>query len=1160
MTKNNQFVSLGTKSDFSLMSSFSTVPQIIAKAKEDNQESCALVDESNLFASLSFYLSCKKAGIKPIIGSVFNLCDDIKNEDTSIFSQSKITVIAENEKGWSNLKKLSSDSFSKGFKLVPRIDFSMIKECSEGLVFISPGVVTGHDFSFHRAFLGRSGSSMSHLLKMKEAATEDRFFVGIEKTGSAKEDKESDAVYERCIELGFNPIAVSVSMFTEKGESDYYRALTTIQSKSFVEGVSLFANEEEGEKANDCTDFLHIKNGEENIRLFSGNPKALENLKKITSRCSFEIEVGKTFIPKFKKSKKEENNTIREKASHSLRSLWSRIKMENPNAVEAEYLERIETELETIFDMGFSGYFLIVENFVQAAKSKGIFVGPGRGSGAGSLVAYLLGITKIDPIPYGLLWERFLNPERVSLPDFDIDFCRDRRGEVIHYLKEKFGSDSVSQIINYSTYRAKVAIKDAARIYGIPFQEINKITKGISEDGSMTLREMRDDPSCADFDEKIKSEEIFEKVYDLAVKLEGKVRQVGVHAAGVVISDRPLYEVVPLCSVAGSSEKVAQWDKKYSEIAGLVKFDLLGLKALSILSKADVIFRRMKIDGKVSIREDFIDVVPLNRLNMSSYPRGANFDRIQKTFELLRSGQTSGIFQLESDGMKDLLVRVKPDCFEDLAAIVALFRPGPIQSGMVDSYIDSKLSGDYVRDPDDGDILDETYGVIVYQEQVMRLAQRLAGYTLGQADILRRAMGKKDALEMSQQENSFLSGCEKNGVGKDKAQRTFNLIAKFAAYGFNKSHSVAYGYVSFLFAHLKANYPQVFYAASLSAEVDNSEKMAQLIDDAQNFAGKSIRVLNPDINLSDSYFSVLGENDIIFGLCGIKGVSPSLARDIVIARIDSRNQDAPFLSVYDFVSRMPSVGSSVLLSLVKVGCFDRVEGVRTAKDRIELIKNSDLLAKKLKTTWGKKHLAIRESNLSLFSEEEFASCDRGGNEPDVADLSNSSSIYNTASLANISYIKEALFGELDVLGFSLYHNLANTVGKIYNPNIEQDTNKTLELMEKAQSGSFSLTGQLVICKKRRTKSGDRMATAKLITSKKSLDVLVFSSSYDAVMENLDTGKDGDNGLLDVTVSVLPAKKGFPRSLHIGSSSKIDKSRPEEKELVYDFMKRRYCHG
>jgi DNA polymerase-3 subunit alpha len=654
----------------------------------------------------------------------------------------------------------------------------------------------------------------------------------------------------------------------------------------------------------------YLRTPEEMAKLFADIPEAVENTVEIAKRCNLQLTLGEHYLPDFPVP---EGMTIEEFfAAESFKGLELRLQVLFPDesvrqAKRAEYEERLQIELDVINSMGFPGYFLIVADFIQWAKNNGVPVGPGRGSGAGSLVAYALKITDLDPLQYDLLFERFLNPERVSLPDFDVDFCMDGRDRVIEYVSQHYGRDHVSQIITYGTMAAKAVLRDVGRVLGHPYGFVDQLAKLVPFELKMTLKKaLAQEPQLQ---ERYDNEEEVRDLIDLALKLEGLTRNVGKHAGGVVIAPKVLTEYTPLYCEHNGAGLVSQFDKDDVESVGLVKFDFLGLKTLTVIDWA--------MNNVRSLIGDKVDEIDIANLPLDDKP----------TYDLLKRCETTAVFQLESRGMKELVKRLQPDTFEDIVALVALFRPGPLQSGMVDDFVNRKhgrAKVDYPH-PDLEPVLKPTYGVIVYQEQVMQIAQILAGYSLGGADMLRRAMGKKKPEEMAKQRQIFLEGSGKRGIDEAEAGPIFDLMEKFAEYGFNKSHSAAYALVAYQTAWLKAHYPAAFMAAVLSADMDNTDKVVGLIDECRDM---KLTVLPPDVNHSKIKFTVEGERTIRYGLGAIKGVGESALAGIVA----EREQGEAFGSLYDFCRRvdMRKINRRVMESLVKAGALDSLGGHRAS--------------------------------------------------------------------------------------------------------------------------------------------------------------------------------------------------------------------------------------
>jgi DNA polymerase-3 subunit alpha len=840
----------------------------------------ALTDQSNLFAMVKFYKEAQAAGVKPLIG-----VDAWIREPGERAAPSRIVFLCQNLVGYRHLTQLVTRSYLEGQQRgPPMLERGWLnREVLEGLIVLSGGFEGDIGRSLAR---GRDDEA-ERCLERWQAFCGDRFYLEIQRTGRAGEQVCSDAALELAHARGVAAVATNDVRFLARAEFEAHEARVCIHDGAQLADASRVRRYSEEQ---------YLKSPAEMAELFKDAPGLLANTVEIAKRCSLEIRLGASMLPAYPVP--AGSSTEQFLRDESKRGLQAR------RAASPAYEARLDLELGVICAMGFAGYFLIVADFIRWARENGVPVGPGRGSGAGSLVAYVLGITDLDPIEHDLLFERFLNPERVSMPDFDVDFCMEGRDRVIEYVANKYGRDRVSQIITYGTLAAKAVVRDVGRVLGHPYGYVDRIAKLIPMEIGMTL------------DKALQQEEELRRLYgadsevrdliDLARSLEGLARNAGTHAGGVVIAPSVLTDFTPLYCEEGSSTPVTQFDKDDVEAAGLVKFDFLGLRTLTIIDWVvrDINAQRAR-DGEAPL--------VMSALAMDDAP----------TYALLKSTKTTAVFQLESRGMKDLIRRLQPDRFGDIVALVALFRPGPLQSGMVEDFIARKhdTTGaivDYLH-PDLRPVLEATYGVILYQEQVMQIAQILAGYTLGGADLLRRAMGKKKAEEMASQRSVFVSGAVARGVREAQATHIFDLMEKFAGYGFNKSHSAAYALLSYQTAWLKAHYPAAYMAAVLSSDMDKTEKVVTLFDECN---GMGLQVLPPDVNASVYAFRVAGPKSIRYGMGAIKGVGASAVEAI----IEERERNGPFKTLPDLCRRidLQRVNRRVFEALIRSGSLDTI--------------------------------------------------------------------------------------------------------------------------------------------------------------------------------------------------------------------------------------------
>ncbi|NRD52821.1 DNA polymerase III subunit alpha [Corallococcus exiguus] len=877
---------------YSLLDGAIRMKDLIKTVKEKGMSSVAVTDHGNMFGTIDFYKKAKDAGIKPILGLEAYVAGPKGREDRSEKVAHHLILLAKNAEGYANLRYLSSTAYMNGFYYHPRIDKQVLAEHSKGLVGLTAclgGEVTS------ACFRGDMDNARRVAAEYKGIFEPDSFYLEVQSNGMVEQDKANENLKQLSRDLDIPLVATADAHYIKREDAKAHELLMCIAS-----GKTLADNK----RLRHSTDKLYVTSPEEMLGFFSDSPEAVHNSMRIADMCNVELKLGKPMLPTFKVPDGHTPDTFMSELSYEgLRQRFKELEGQYPIDRE-QYQARLTLELGVIQRMGFSGYFLIVQDFINWAKDHNIPVGPGRGSGAGSLVAYALRITDLDPIPYNLLFERFLNPERVSMPDFDIDFCQDRRDEVIKYVGRKYGEMNVGQIITFGSLKAKSVLRDVCRVFGLPFSEGDRIAKLVPEVLNITLKEAIEmEPRLKEMIEKpqnigeVEGNPVTTKdVLEIALALEGLHRQPGMHAAGVVIADKPLWEFVPVYQPPGEKILITQFAKDEVEAAGLVKFDFLGLKTLTVIQHAlDLVNRN---HGKDIKRHE----IPLHD---------------EKMWQLMAEGDTAGVFQMESSGFTEMVMKLKPTCFEDVIAAGALYRPGPLDAGMVDVFINRKHGREKVSYPHPNlePVLKDTYGVIVYQEQVMQISQVLGGYTLGRADLLRRAMGKKKAEVMQAERAGFLEGCKINNVDLKVAGEIFDLMEKFAEYGFNKSHSAAYGLVTIHTAWLKAHYPCEFMAALLTSEKDNTDKVVKHIGEARE---SGTQVLPPDVNLSDLAFGAV-EGKIRFGLGAIKGVGEGAIESILEAR-----KEGPFKSLFDFCERVDGrrVNRKVLEALVKAGAFD----------------------------------------------------------------------------------------------------------------------------------------------------------------------------------------------------------------------------------------------
>ncbi len=882
MAKLSTFVHLNVHTDYSIVDGLLHVSQIAESVSALGMPAIAITESNNLFSAIKFYKEAENYGVKPIIGAEINIADPVSISETS-----RMTLLCKDINGYRNLTKLITRAYTEGQRQgIPHVEKDWLDEHHKGLIALSGGKY------------GEIGQSLSKSLEDKVSDQlqtwislfGDDFYIELHRNGHSGEEEYIHAVIDLAQKYNLPVVATNDVRFLHQEDYEAHEARVCIQH-----GYTL----NDSRRPRLYRPEQYLRSGDEMRELFNDIPEAVENTLVIAEKCNLEFTLGKNYLPHFPVPDGYEQDSWLRHSTHE--GLQARLTAGLIPAKQKDvYITRLEEELDVIIKMGFPGYFLIVADFIQWAKNNEIPVGPGRGSGAGSLVAFALGITELDPIEFDLLFERFLNPERISLPDFDVDFCMDRRDEVIEYVAERYGGDHVSQIITYGTMAAKAVVRDAGRVLGYPYGLVDQIAKLIPFEIGMTLEKalVQED----DLREKYEREEEVTGIIDLALKLEGTIRNAGRHAGGIVIAPRPLTDYMPLyCEQVGSST-VTQFDMGDVEAIGLVKFDFLGLRTLTIIHNAIKDINEFQIENNK-------EIINIKSISMDD----------RETFDLIRRNDTTAIFQLESDGMKKLIKRLQPDSFDDLIALVALFRPGPLQSGMVDDYIERKHGRARVEyaHPAITSILKPTYGVILYQEQVMQIAQVLAGYTLGAADLLRRAMGKKKPEEMAKQREVFTSGATKLGVDQAIATYIFDLMEKFAGYGFNKSHSAAYALIAYQTAWLKSHYPAAFMAAVLSADMDNTDKVVMLLDELESM---QIKLEPPHVNQSEYRFTVLSSNAISFGLGAIKGVGAAAISNIIEERINN----GKYTDLFEFCRRidLKKANKRVLEALIKSGAMD----------------------------------------------------------------------------------------------------------------------------------------------------------------------------------------------------------------------------------------------
>lgn len=886
----DHFAHLHVHTEFSLVDGICRIEPLVQATAQRGMRAIAVTDISNLFGLIKFYRAAQEAGIKPLVGS------ELWIADTHIpCGYAKWIFLCQNDQGYRNLTRLISRAYTQG----QQHGIAYVKkewlstDCLLGLLAIGLGAESdiGH------ALLEERVEMVEKNVQFWQALLPSRHYLAVSRIGKVQEETFISKAKQFSERFQWPLVATNKVCFIDKEDFDAHEARVAIRAGYVLE---------DPKRPHDYTEQQYLRSHQEMQSLFSDIPEAVENTAELVYRCNLKLTLDKPCLPQFPipSGYSTPESFLAQQARAGLRERLMRVLTPDEEYYESKkaiYEERLETEITVINEMGFSGYFLIVADFIAWAKRKGIPVGPGRGSGAGSLVAYVLHITDLDPLAYDLLFERFLNPERISMPDFDIDFCMERRDEVIEYVSQRYGQESVAQIITFGTMAAKAVIRDVARVLGHPYGFSDKIAKLIPFEIGITLEKALEQEEV--LRQRYHQETEVKELIDLARKLEGITRNVGKHAGGVVISPSLLTDFTPLyCEEDNTNHVVTQFDKDDVETAGLVKFDFLGLRTLTIIDWA-----LHTINAQKATREE----APIHIMDIPLDDPSA--------YQLLKACNTTAIFQLESRGMKDLIKRLQPDCFEDIVALVALFRPGPLQSGMVDDFINRKHGRANVNypHPDLEPILKPTYGVILYQEQVMQIAQVLAGYTLGGADLLRRAMGKKKPEEMAKQREIFTTGAVKQGVEQKTAEYIFDLMEKFAGYGFNKSHSAAYALISYQTAWLKAHFPTAFMAAVLSSDMDNTDKVVSFLEDCKRNAWV---VLPPCINHSEGMFTVVDDKTLRYGLSAIKGVGMAALESMIASRIEK----GPYTDLFDFCRRIDlrKANKRVLDALIRSGAMD----------------------------------------------------------------------------------------------------------------------------------------------------------------------------------------------------------------------------------------------
>lgn len=1016
----SEFIHLHNHTDFSLLDGAASITRLVDRAKELGMDSLAITDHGNMFGALKFYKECIKKEIKPIIGNEFYIAPasmKIKSGHESGNNYYHLILLAKDITGYRNLMKLTSVAYTEGFYYKPRIDFDTLKEHSEGLICTS-ACIAGLIPSL--ILQGREKEAEEKALEYDAVFGRGNYYLELQDHGIPDQKRANAALIRISEKTGIPLVATNDIHYVRKEDADSQEILICIgtQKKLSDENRMSFEKQE-----------FYMKSDSEMKEIFKSVPQAVKNTRIIADMCNLKIELPGPLLPEFKIPADFTS------PDEYLRHLtYSGLSNRYP-VITDEIKKRVDFELDVIISMGFTGYFLIVWDFIRYAREKDIPVGPGRGSGAGSVVAYSLLITDIDPFKYGLLFERFLNPERISMPDFDIDFCFERRQEVIDYVTAKYGTDRVCQIITFGSLKTKAVLKDVARVLDIPFDESNRISKLVPKDAKK-------------LDEAIEKEEelkklndrggVYSKLISISRNLEGLSRHASLHAAGLVIGREELTNYVPLYKDAKTNAVSTQFTMDQLEECGLVKMDFLGLKTLTLIKNTENLIRKNNRDFQI--------------INIPDYD--------EKTFQMLGEGKSACIFQFESPGMQKILKDTKPESIEDLIALNALYRPGPMQN--IPQFINSKNGKTPIKYPDPSlkEVLKPTYGVIVYQEQVMKVAQIMAGFSLGKADILRRAMGKKDVGKMAKMKVEFIEGAKKNGHSEKQADEIFEMLRPFAGYGFNKSHAAAYSVLAYQTAYLKANYPAEFMSANLTNEINDPVKLGEYITESRHMG---LEILPPDINLSERSFTV-ADGKIVYGLIGIKNVGSAAVDEI----IRERTENGSYSSFTDFLNRsdLRVINKKVLETLIKSGLFDSIESGRAI-----LFSNLDRLVDS----------AAREQENRKYGQTSLFDASDNNDLPPVE-----------LEMVNEWPEKELLTFEKENLGFYFSGHPLKNYKSVY------DKCVTLRLDEFDRSSAEKKYTVIGIIKKVRqftTKSMLQMASVTIETYEREIDIVMFPSVW-----------------------------------------------------------------
>jgi len=1031
-----EFVHLHLHTQFSLLDGAIRFDRLFEQANAYGMKACSITDHGNMYGVIDFYFTARDYGIKPIIGCEAYIAPKSRHDQTKVKGEDHayhIVLLAMNNEGYKNLLKIISSAHLEGFYYVPRIDKELLRAHNKGLICLT-ACLQGE---IPKQILKGDDSSVKKTIDEYVSIFGERLYFELQDNGITEQKKINDTLINLSKYYNIPIVATNDCHYLRKEEAKAHELLLCIQTgKTMLDKERLSFKSEE----------FYFKSAEEIERAFSNYPEALSNTLKIAEMCNVEIDVGTYHFPEFKPDEcMELNDYFESMCKKGFEDKINFIKHsynEFTEELAREYETRLYYELDIIKKTGFASYFLIVADFIKFAKSEGIPVGPGRGSAAGSLIAYCLGITNIDPIKYGLIFERFLNPERISMPDIDVDFCKKGRDRVIKYVTEKYGTDNVAQIITFGTMQSKAAVRDVGRALGMPYAEVDKIAKLITsgENGiSKAINEELQIKELYHTDERIKD------LLDNAMVLEGLARHASTHAAGIVISNKLLTEHLPLCK-GKKDETVTQYHMKVIEKIGLIKIDFLGLETLTIINDTIALLMDQGINFDLS-------KIPLDD---------------KATYDLLSSGNTSGVFQLESNGMRELLVALKPSKFEDIMPLIALYRPGPLKSGMVREFTERKHNPSLVKyeTPLLKEILEDTYGVIIYQEQIMKIATVLANFSIKDADALRKAMSKKIPEQLESYREQFIKGAISNGVSPSAAKNIYEIILRFGEYGFNKSHSTAYGLISYQTAYLKAHHFVPFFAAILTSEVNDTDKVIQYITECRE---NGVEILPPDINKSQKSFTVIG-NKIRFGLSGVKNVGDA-AIDLILSIRDNLSEFTSFIQFCGAVDTR-KVNKKVLESLAKAGCFDRMG-----------LKRSQLLN-------------IIQDKMDKFQKKDqkngYQQMDMFGN------ALTPSETFEIPDLEELSH-SEILSGEKEALGFYFSQHPLQPYENI----IKQITHyDSMKLKEMDITEDVDIVAIVNGCKEVLTKKGDKMAYLTLEDTKGIVEAIVFPDLYSKNLFNI----------------------------------------------------------